>query len=139
METSAGPEFERWETPFERSDVQILEVRYIGSEASPLVVRVEADGVIYRVTAEGTSGFRVLDELGLIALGVIPGSSPEAAVASVKVRGHGWSQESDALFHAATRDGWSFLILSGWECVEILGHDPPAVEIEGTAPDTLLH
>lgn len=73
------------------------------------------------------SAFRVLDEHGLTQLwektaelGGRPGQT------TFKVRNHLWTEESLISFLGA-QDGWSFVIASDWDCVEIVALTPPTI------------
>jgi hypothetical protein len=73
---------------------------------------------------------RLLDEGGLLEfwektkeLGGRPGKT------TFRVRNHAWTDESFVSF-LATNDGWSFVIASDNECLEVLSANPPTITEE---------
>ncbi|WP_306250332.1 hypothetical protein [Parvularcula sp. IMCC14364] len=141
-----------WDTPFENDEVHILEVIYSYSEAEfqhkdfgvyaftssigqdySFVVRilVPKSGEIYSVNFSYVCGYRVMDEVGYAYLAQHTAKA-ERRLTTVKVRQHPWAQESPGLFDASIKDGWSFLILSGDECVEVVSPVEPVIQKENT-------
>ncbi|MEL6980237.1 MAG: hypothetical protein AAGM38_16380 [Pseudomonadota bacterium] len=143
-------EFAPWRTPFSDAEVRILEVAYApqpvqrcrefvitrlngSSPAAALAVRV-ADidvGVVYRASFGWISAFRVLDEHGLLQLWAKTdelGGRP--ARTTFRVRNHAWSEESVISF-SGTSDGWSFIIASDDDCLEVVCPEPPVIVEEG--------
>lgn len=144
-------EFSAWQTPFENSSVLVLDVAFSrprlwpegreptatqplleALQSAELVIRVYVHGEasIYRLSFDSVSAFRVLDEHGLMQLwhktdelGGRPGQ------ATFRVRNHLWSEESPLSF-LGTQDGWSFVIATGDDCVEIVARTPPKIELE---------
>jgi len=144
-------EFEQWATPFTNAAVEILEVVYSPNRPWPedarphyrsnslLRTHNDADLVariyvyesknIYRVTFNSISAMRLLDEGGLLEfwlkteeLGGRPGQT------TFRVRNHGWAEES--LISFLETDGWSFVIASENECLEVVSAETPEITKE---------
>ena len=149
-------EFGDWSTPLLGKEIYILSVGYSrdnefglgiktdkhylirnshfqNSAFTDLLVRVfcvESEEV-YQIQFYNVGGFRVLDEHGLqeiIASNEIETKWP--TFPTFRVRHHGWTNESPISFHMGTTDGWSHMIMTGWDCVEVLTLDEPKVTLE---------
>lgn len=138
-------EFGDWTTPFTHATVEILEVAYAPrptrpthtrpllreQDGSDLVARVfarDAD-TIYRLVFPTIAAMRLLDEGGLLEfwqktteLGGRPGRT------TFRVRNHAWTHESVVSFLAS--DGWSFVIASDNECLEVVSVTAPIITEE---------
>jgi hypothetical protein len=93
-------------------------------------VYVHGEASVYRLSFDTVSAYRVLDEHGLMQfwqkteeLGGRPGQT------TFRVRNHLWSEESPLSF-LGTQDGWSFVIATDDDCIEIVARTPPAIELE---------
>lgn len=146
-------EFGEWATPFADADIEILEFvhspRRPWPDDAPFHYRMgsllrshnDADLVariyvyepekVYRVTFDRISAVRLLDEGGLLEiwakteeLGGRPGQT------TFLVRNHAWTEESVLSFLAT--DGWSFIIASDNECLEVVSANPPRIEEESS-------
>lgn len=144
-------EFGEWNTPFTDSSIDILEVSYSPKRSWPenllphyrtnsllrahddndLVARIYCNDTsnIYRVAFSSISAMRLLDEGGLLEfwaktkeLGGRPGQT------TFRVRNHAWTGESILSF--LTTDGWSFVIASDNECLEVLSAELPIITEE---------
>lgn len=141
-------EFGEWATPFTDAAVEILEIAYAPRDTGPhmpvhapshlrgqdgrdLVARVHARDAksIYRVVFPVIAAMRLLDEGGLIELwqktqelGGRPGRT------TFRVRNHAWTHESVVSFLAS--DGWSFVIASDDECLEVVSLTAPIITEE---------
>lgn len=149
----AEVEFECWATPFADGDLTVLEVRTGGGSLSisdPTVGVVEIPSAggpgdtnllvrvfdwqsasVYRLLFSSVAAFRMLDENSLLELwtatekfGGRPGKS------TFRVRGHAWTHESALAFIQGTRDGWSYVVATDWDCVEVVCPEPPDIEFE---------
>jgi hypothetical protein len=131
-------EFGEWTTPFSDAAVEILEIAYAphGQDGSELVARVlarDAD-TIYRLVFPKIAAMPLLDEGGLLEfwqktteLGGRPGRT------TFRVRNHAWTHESVVSFLAS--DGWSFVIASADECLEVVSVTAPTItEEQDSAP-----
>lgn len=83
---------------------------------------------LYRVTCEPVEAFRVLDEGGLSdfwhqtkVLGGRPGET------TFRVRNHEWFHESVLPWIDGTEDGWSYVIATTGDCIEVVSRDPPEI------------
>ncbi|MCI5046885.1 MAG: hypothetical protein MRY59_05245 [Aquisalinus sp.] len=142
-----------WNTPFENDEVHILEIIYSHSEAEfqhkdfgvysfkssvaqdySFVVRllVPKSGEVYSINFSYVRGYRMMDEVGFAYLARHT-AKREQSVATARVRQHPWTEESPGLFDTAIKDGWSYLILSGDECVEIVSPIEPVIQKEKTS------
>lgn len=148
-------EFESWATPFPDGDLAIVEVRTGGGQvkiSDPATGEVELPSVggpgdtkllvrifdwksssIYRLLFSSVAAFRMLDENSLLELWAAtdertgrPGKS------TFRVRGHGWSHESELAFVQGSSDGWSYVIATDGDCVEVICPGPPVIEFEQT-------
>lgn len=155
---SGALEFRAWETPFTNEAVAILEVAYSQRSSWPrkvasyaqaaalihppddidLIARVyvHSTRTIYRVGYRPVGAMRLLDEHGLTAvwersheLGGRPGST------TFCVRNHPWTDESVISFYFGTEDGWSYMIASDWECLEVLATSAPEIHEEQRLPE----
>lgn len=145
-------EFGPWATPFENANIEILEVAFAPSRPWPdgdkphyrdqsllrspddndLTARVSVyeSRSIYRVVFKRVSAFRLLDEGGLLQFWQKTkelGGRPVRT--TFRVRNHLWAEESFASF-LGTEDGWSFVIASDNECLEVLSAGP-SIFLEG--------
>jgi hypothetical protein len=91
------------------------------------------DDPLYRVRFEEVAAFRVLDEGGLSEfwhqtkrLGGRPGQT------TFRVRNHDWFKESLLPWIHGTEDGWSFVIATNSDCLEVVANEPPAITLEST-------
>ncbi len=136
--------FAEWRTPFTNAPVAILDVRYAprGTEARRIAHPADQDGhdlvarvrirdtqAIYRVTFTDIAAMRLLDEGGLLefwqkteARGGRPGRT------TFRVRNHAWTRESVISFLPS--DGWSYVIASDDECLEVVSAAVPQVTAE---------
>ncbi|MBX3582547.1 MAG: hypothetical protein KF810_11670 [Rhizobiaceae bacterium] len=126
-------EFGEWTTPFTDAEVEILEVAYAANEqdGSDLVARIHArdTNTIYRLVFPTIAAMRLLDEGGLLQfwqktseLGGRPGRT------TFRVRNHAWTRESVVSFLAS--DGWSFVIASENDCLEVVSATVPTITAE---------
>jgi hypothetical protein len=123
--------FAPWPTPFANDAVDVVDVSFSRNELNDLVLRVEVreDRSIYKVVFDHVSAFRVLDEHGLTEIWNKTsefGGRPTAT--TFRVRNNLWSKESQLSFLSS--DGWSYIIATDWDCVEIVSNSEPAVGLE---------
>lgn len=134
-------ELASWDTPFKGKDLEILSVSYgvfdhlnLNLNESPeLLVRVQClvTKNIYQVHFDNVGAFRVLDEHGLQEIISFPfHKGIKSTFPALKVRKHGWSTESPLSFFMGTDEGWSYMIMTGWDCVEVLTRDEPVIVLE---------
>ena len=125
-------EFGEWTTPFTNATVSILEATYAPKrDGNDLLVRICVcdTGKIYRLVFPTISAMRLLDEGGLLEfwektseLGGRPGRT------TFRLRNHAWTHESFVSFLAS--DGWSFVIASDDDCLEVLSLAAPIITEE---------
>lgn len=130
---SGAFEFGEWTTPFTDNAVEILDFAFAAHEqdGSTLVARIrDLDANrIYRLVFPTIAAMRLLDEGGLVEfwqqtaqLGGRPGRT------TFRVRNHAWTRESVVSFLAS--DGWSFVIASDNECLEVVSVTVPTITAE---------
>jgi len=79
-------------------------------------------------TFKKVNAFRVLDEGGLLEVWEASSKKPRPAGTTFRVRGHGWQGESVlAWVHGTDKEHYSFMIATGWECLEVVAFEEPAV------------
>lgn len=88
---------------------------------------------VYRIKFSNVGAFRVIDEHGLQEIIQEIYLQKVTTVPTIKSRNHGWVKESPASFFMGCKDGWSFLIITGWDCLEVLTVSEPVFELEGKA------
>ena len=125
-------EFGHWSTPFEDCEVSIVSVAFGNvSAATPtglagegaLTIRIIASdtGALYEIYFSRISGYRVLDEHGLLDFWE-PGKSTKT---TFRVRNHPWATESPlTFFHGGE---WSRVIATDWWCVEVISKEDPKI------------
>jgi hypothetical protein len=89
------------------------------------------DDPLYRVSFQDASAFRVLDEGGLSEfwyqtkkLGGRPGQT------TFRVRNHEWFTESLLPWIHGTEEGWSYVIATSDDCIEVVAAAPPVITLE---------
>lgn len=115
-----------WQTPFENSDIELLHVEYMQGGKLTIRIRAENPQASYRVAFERIAAFRVLDEHGLLQLWEKTtelGTRP--ALRTFMARNHLWTKESPITFLMS--EGWSYFIVSHFECVEIVSSVAPSI------------
>ena len=137
----------KWNTPIEHGVLNILSVSwsswdwYTGStdaknhnvcdsdelDSNSLKVVVmhciheDESDVIFELNFTGVGAYRLLDENGLSELHEIDVGKAN----TFKVKGNGWSKESSCSFDMNTQNGWSFMLTTGGECLEVLCQREP--------------
>jgi hypothetical protein len=159
MDTPSPVEFADWPTVIENDRLELVELVYRGLgtcvELPPEEVRLEVrprrvagpeffavflsldTRRLYRVSVDVPGAFRVLDEHGLTEIwnaSSEQGSRP--AGTTFRVRNHGWSRESELSFFMGAEEGFSYMVATDWDCLEIVCRTPPLVEEIGEAAVT---
>lgn len=118
--------FGAWHTPFESMQVELAGVEYEATGRLAFRVVTIGEGAVFRATFDAVSAFRVLDEHGLDELwrktaemGGRPGPT------TFRVRNHLWTKESPISFLRS--DGWSFVVATDFDCIEIVAADEPSI------------
>ena len=108
--------------PYEADPVADLVVRVAVVAPTWQDTAADPDGPIYRV-GFSSNAFRVLDEGGLPDFGqMADAQGRRRAATTFRSRNHAWAKESFVSF--STTDGWSYVIVTGWDCVEVVGGEP---------------
>lgn len=138
MTSNSEIEFLEWDTPFKNTRNGILEATYVGSNSSEtdknwdLKIRIHDydNDKNYSIFFDNISGFRILDEHGLVDLWTVGSNRP--AQSTFKVRNHSWHKESPATFFFGSHpDGeYSFVISTDWDCAEVVCKNTPRIETE---------
>ena len=94
-----------------------------------------APPVVYKVVFEGVRSFRVVDESALQEFwgamgdkGLLLGT-PLRPPATFRVRNHVWSRDAVFSFMRETDDGWSYVIATDNQCLEVLALEPPDITL----------
>ena len=74
------------------------------------------------------SGFRVLDENGLVDLWNAPKNTPRPASTTFRVKGHLWQTESELLWIMRGCE-FSYMVATDWDCLELITDCEPSVKI----------
>ena len=123
-------QFAIWNTPFQAVSVDLLDVTY-SAQSGDLYFRiwVEDSKSTYKVIFENVSAFRVLDEHGLLELWTMTKRlSGRPAQTTFRVRNNSWCKESPLTFQIT--DGWSFVVATDSDCIEIVAAKEPAITLE---------
>jgi hypothetical protein len=137
-----------WITPFNSGDLCIINIRWgepdwfveypskrkryeiknnFNSDENGLTITVfhlDTESV-YEILFGDAGAFRMLDEHGLTEIWT-SGKKPRG-INCFKVRNHGWSKESPLSFFMKSKDGWSYLVATDFECIEIIAKEPPKI------------
>lgn len=150
--TSQGVEFAAWSTAVENDELFLLNVAYSASsyvdflsegirinypEPSPqgvsaltakFISKEKRSGVNFKF--RNVSAFRVLDEHGLTELWQSSSEKPRPARSTFQVRGHSWQAESPLIWYMRPGSNYfSYMIATGWECLEVICSSEPTIEI----------
>ncbi|RYE86900.1 MAG: hypothetical protein EOP19_05665 [Hyphomicrobiales bacterium] len=126
-EPGSKVEFAPWPTVVANDDVELLELKYEAVERRLEAVLQRGGGRIVARFSD-VEAFRVLDEGGLTQLWAASEDTPRPTHTTFRVRGHRWTAESEIIFHLGTSDGWSYVIATGDDCIEVLTRAEPLVE-----------
>ena len=144
-------EFAEWQTPVEFDELQLVDLKYqaatavgfpqegfslrspnkplleAGSLEATFLSRQKRSMVCFRFDA--VAAFRVLDEHGLVDMWSSPARANPGS-ATFKVRGHQWQEESFLVwFHGTDKDQYSWMIATGWDCLEVVTNVHPDVHL----------
>jgi len=137
-----------WLTPFGDGDLHIINTKWGSSDwsieyadgkryelknefqtgNSDLIVTVfhiDTESV-FEIIFDDVGAYRLLDEHGLTELW----ESGKVKSNCFKVKEHGWSQESPLSFFMHSKDGWSYLISTEDECVEVVSTSEPQIVLK---------
>jgi hypothetical protein len=128
--TAGGVEFAAWATGVENDDLRLISLS-LTTERTLTVVFFSSDkDRNVRFTFQDARAFRVVDEGGLLELWAASNSTPRPAQTTFLVRGHAWQAESPlAWFHGSDDTGYSYLVATDWDCLEVVVSEPPAIEV----------
>jgi hypothetical protein len=147
-----GPvEFDRWQTPFENSEIEIIEVIYApefrwsetgisryrknssikegkNSHLSILIQDDETDK-FYRISFKHIVAIRLMDEGGLEEIWSEKFRLEKpVGLTTFQVRNHSWVKES--ILEFLKTDGWAYMIATRGNCLEIVSTIPPTISEE---------
>ena len=140
-------EVREWKTPFSKGDLHIVDLSWNGGHLSvdyaegnryelvgskrhsiySLIIslfHVETES-IYDLKFRNVGVFRLLDESGLLELW----KENEVSLNSLLIKGHAWSKESPLTFLMGYEEGWSHLVATQDDCVEIVSDEHPEIEL----------
>lgn len=149
-------EIQSWETPIGNGDIFIInlvwgcrdwyveypdglryEVSTPGLTADDLKVQIfhSKTETLYEMYCESPGAYRMLDEHGLMEIW----SSDKILPNTFKVSSHGWSNESPLSFFHHSKDGWSYIIATDGECLEVVTRlEPQFRELKKVKPRPAL-
>jgi hypothetical protein len=143
-------EFSSWDTAFRQGYLHIVTVEYGSgpffvsyhdpkrsyrinedrSETTPILIVKILDTKseeLYQLSFETVSGYRVLDEHGLIELWNSDAYDYEKLGRTFMVRGHMWHKESPVTFISGMKGEWSYVVATDDECLEVVSSSEPSV------------
>ena len=138
-------QFDTWSTPFEFGTIFLVDLSW-GTKTWTLE---KADGtkyeikgnekleninliarvfhlkseMLYEISFGIVNAYRCLDEHGLTDVW----SSNPPKVNTFKIKGHGWHKESPLSFFMGSDSEWSFLLVTGDECLEVICRGEPKI------------
>jgi hypothetical protein len=150
-DTASSIEFAAWPTLVENDELHLVSLRYgddakkvdFVSEGFSLELPGNETGTTSALEAtflsrekraavvfafDNVSAFRVLDEHGLVDMWNASASASRPAQATFKVKGHKWQEES-FLSWVMPQCEWSFLVATGWDCLEVVTPTEPTIEL----------
>ena len=90
------------------------------------ISREKMAGVVFYFN--DVSGFRVLDEHGLVDFWNASRDTPRPASTTFKVKGHLWQTESELSW--IMRDcEFSYMVATNWDCLEVIAGCEPSVKM----------
>ena len=143
-------EFAPWPTDVENDALTFVGVRYGGHAAinfmkddhtveltldyadsesgleATFISREKMAGVVF--SFNNVSGFRVLDEHGLVDLWNASKDTPRPASTTFRVKGHLWQTESELSWIMKGCE-FSYMVATGWDCLEVITDCEPSVKI----------
>ncbi len=119
-------EFSAWQTDIAESDVEIIALQFDAVKRQLDVVLQQEDQRLVARFAD-VEAFRVLDEGGLTQLWAASSDKARPGRTTFRVRGHKWTSESEIVFHLGTSEGWSYVIATGDDCIEVLTRSEPLI------------
>ena len=149
---SKDVEFAEWKTSVEFDELQLVDLRFqsttaVGFPQEGFTLSIPRNPLLEKGCLEATflsrqkraivtfrfdavAAFRVLDEHGLLNIWASPNCA-KPAPATFRVKGHQWQKKSFLVwFHGADEDRVSWMIATGWECLEVVTDAEPAVTEE---------
>jgi len=142
-------QFDTWSTPFEHGTIFLVDLSWGAKtwtlekadgtkyeikgndklDNVDLVARVfhlESE-MLYEIAFGIVNGHRCLDEHGLTEIW----SSNPPQTNTYKIKGHSWHNESPLSFFMGNDNEWSYLIVTGDECLEVICRNEPSVGVVG--------
>lgn len=159
--TATGIEFAPWSTVVEEDELWLVRLRYgdspgrvdfpsegfslelpesdsvqIGTLEATFLSREKRGVVVFGF--DNVIAFRVLDEHGLVDLWNASARSPRPARTTFRVKGHKWQEESFLSWFTAGCE-FSFMIATGWDCLEVVASTEPVIELRAANVVELSH
>jgi hypothetical protein len=150
-EAASGIEFAPWPTLVENDELHLVSVRYghapqrvdfvsegfslelpggednkVGALEAIFLSREKRAAVVF--VFDDVSAFRVLDEHGLVDMWNASAETARPANTTFKVKGHQWQEESHLSWFMRGCE-FSFVIATGWDCLEVVTGTEPTVEL----------
>lgn len=150
VEQQQTVEFAAWPTDVENDELTLVGVKYGGHGAidfvkddhtielmldyadnetaleATFISREKMAGVVF--SFDNVSGFRVLDEHGLVELWNASKNTPKPVTTTFKVKGHLWQTESELSWIMGNCE-FSYIVATSWDCLEVITDCEPSVKI----------
>lgn len=128
--TADGVQFAEWTTGFENDTLSLVSLGLSEERVLSAVFFSHEKNQQVRFTFIDARAFRILDEGCLLELWAASKKKPRPAQSTFRVRGHAWQAESPlAWFHGSDQSGFSYLVATDWDCLEVIVYDPPTIEM----------
>lgn len=128
--TAGGVQFAAWATGVENDDLRLISLSLTTERTLTAVFFSSDKDRNVRFTFLDARAFRVLDEGGLLQLWAASKTTSRPAETTFRVRGHAWQAESPlAWVHGSDETGFSYLVATDWDCLEVVVSEPPTIEM----------
>ncbi|HEY0013468.1 MAG TPA: hypothetical protein VGB79_11545 [Allosphingosinicella sp.] len=128
MSLSYGESCRRVDFPTEGFSLELPETGTdrLGRLEATFLSREKRAAIVFAFAS--VSAFRVLDEHGLVDMWNASADSPRPARTTFKVKGHKWQEESFLSWFMPGCE-FSFMIATGWDCLEVVANGEPIIEL----------
>ena len=128
--TADGVQFAEWATGVDNDNLSLVSLGLTQERVLSAVFFSSEKNREVRFTFFDARAFRVVDEGGLLELWAASKETPRPAESTFRVRGHAWQAESPlAWIHGSDQSGFSYIVATDWDCLEVIVQDPPTVEM----------
>ena len=128
--TANGVEFAPWPTVVENDQLALVAIALSEDRILTAVFSSKEKQANVEFTFDQVDAFRVLDENGLLELWAVSRERTRPAQTTFRVRGHMWQKESPlAWIHGAEEPYYSYMVATGWDCLEVISINPPHINV----------